>query len=71
MPMVYEKNAFSTPFLSGYKVLKIPIVNADSTPTWPEMFPVSRIVNLQETVGMHHFSSQMMLECTPLERARL
>ncbi len=69
--MVYEKNAFSTPFLSGYKVLKIPIVNADGTPTWPEMFPVSRIVNLQETVGMRHFSSQMMLECTPLERARL
>lgn len=71
MPIVYEKNAFSTPFLHGYKLLKIPIVNADGTPAWPELFPLSRIEQLRETVGMRHFSSQMMLECTPLERARL
>lgn len=71
MPMVYEKNAFSTPFLRGYKLLKIPIVNAAGTPAWPELFPLSRIDQLRETVGARHFSSQMMLECTPLERARL
>ena len=71
MPIVYEKNAFSTPFLRGYKLLKIPIVNTDSAPAWPELFPLSRIEDLRQTVGARHFSSQMMLECTPLERARL
>lgn len=71
MPMVYEKNAFSTPFLRGYKLLKIPIVNATGDPAWPELFPSSRIEDLRQTVGARHFASQMMLECTPLERARL
>lgn len=71
MPMVYEKNAFSTPFLRGYKLLKIPIVNATGAPAWPELFPLSRIDELRQTVGVRHFSSQMMLECVPLERARL
>ena len=71
MPMVYEKKAFSTPFLLGYKLLKIPIINAVGEPAWPELFPVSRIEELRITVGPRHFSSQMMLECTPLERARL
>lgn len=71
MPIVYEKNAFSTPFLRGYKLLKIPIVNATGDPAWPELFPSSRIEDLRQTVGARHFASQMMLECTPLERARL
>ena len=69
--MVYEKNAFSTPFLRGYKLLKIPIVNATGEPAWPELFPPSRIDQLQETVGARHFASQMMLETVSLERARL
>lgn len=69
--MVYEKNAFSTPFLRGYKLLKIPIVNTDGNPTWPEMFSLSRIDDLRQTVGVRHFASQMMLECMPHERARL
>ncbi len=71
MPIVYEKNAFSTPFLRGYKLLKIPIVNADGAPAWPELFPLSRVSKLRETVGVRHFSSQMMLENVALERARL
>ena len=71
MLIVYEKNAFSTPFLHGYKLLKIPIVNADGTPAWPELFPLSRIEELRETVGARHFASQMMLETVSLERARL
>ena len=69
--MVYEKNAFSTPFLRGYKLLKIPLVNTDGTPAWPELFPLSRIDQLRETVGARHFASQMMLETVSLERARL
>ncbi len=71
MPIVYEKNAFSTPFLSGYKTLKIPIVSPDGEPAWPELFPLSRIQQLQETVGHRHFSSQMMLEFVPPNRIRL
>ena len=69
--MVYEKNAFSTPFLRGYKLLKIPIVNAVGEPAWPELFPLSVIDQMRETVGVRHFMSQMMLEFVPLERARL
>ena len=71
MPIVYEKNAFSTPFLSGYKLLKIPIVSTDGTPAWPELFPPERIAMLRETVGHRHFSSQMLLEFVSPERARL
>ena len=71
MPMVYEKNAFSTPFLRGYKLLKIPIVNANGEPAWPELFPVSAIEQIRQTVGQRHFMSQMMLEFVSMERARL
>ena len=71
MPMVYEKNAFSTPFLHGYKLLKIPLVNASGDSAWPELFPANRIEQLRQTVGARHFASQMMLESAPIERARL
>ena len=71
MPIVYEKNAFSMPFLSGYKLLKIPIVNRDGEPAWPELFPIDRIEILRETVGQRHFASQMMLDFMPPERIRL
>ncbi len=71
MPMVYEKNAFSTPFLQGYKLLKIPIVNAFGEPAWPELFPPEKIDNLRQIVGARHFMSQMMLEFVSPERARL
>ncbi len=71
MPMVYEKNAFSTPFLRGYKLLKIPIVNACGAPAWPELYPLDKIDELRQIVGARHFMSQMMLEFVPTERARL
>ncbi len=69
--MVYEKNAFSTPFLRGYKLLKIPIVNAIGESTWPELFPLDRIEQMRQTVGPRHFMSQMMLGFVSMERARL
>ena len=71
MPIVYEKNAFSTPFLSGYKLLKIPIVSTDGTPAWPELFPPERIESLRQTVGHRHFTSQMMLDFVSPDRLRL
>lgn len=69
--MVYEKNAFSTPFLSGYKILKIPIVDSAGNPAWPEMFPLEKIEQMRTIVGPRHFSAQMMLDFVPLERVRL
>ena len=69
--MVYEKNAFSMPFLSGYKILKIPIVDSAGNPAWPELFPLEKIEQMRETVGPRHFSAQMMLDFIAPERARL
>ncbi len=69
--IVYKKIGFSTPFLRGYKTLKIPIVDADGVPAWPEMFPLSAVDNLRSTVGAHHFASQMMLSPISTERIRL
>ncbi len=71
MPIVYEKNAFSTPFLSGYKVLKIPLILPDGTSSWPELFSLSRIQQMRDAVGVRHFSAQMMLEFISPERACL
>lgn len=58
-------------FLSGYRLLKIPIVNEKGMPAWPEMFPLAKIEELQKTVGPRYFGSQMMLNPEPLSRARL
>jgi len=69
--IVYKKIGFSTPFLRGYKTLKIPIVDTDGRPTWPEMFPIRAITELQTTVGARHFASQMMLNPIAPERVRL
>lgn len=59
------------PFLRGYEQLKIPIVDDDGVPAWPELFPIEKIDQMRDTVGDRHFSSQMMLEYLSTERARL
>lgn len=69
--MLYEKKSFSNPFLCGYRILKIPIIDGTGNPTWPELFPISKIEQMRETVGPRHFSAQMMLEFVSPERARL
>ena len=69
--MVYKNFSFSTPFLRGYRELKIPVISGDGTPAWPEMFPVSRIDEMRRAVGARYFSAQMMLEFVAPERARL
>lgn len=61
----------STPFLRGYKELKIPIADSDGLPEWPELFPIEKIDEMRETVGLRHFSSQMMLEYISEDKARL
>ncbi len=52
-------------------MLRIPIVDRDGIPAWPELFPISRIDDMRLTVGPRHFSAQMMLEFIPPDRARL
>lgn len=69
--IVYKNFHFSTPFLRGYRVLRIPIVDSTGQAAWPELFPPDRIDALRQTVGPRHFSSQMMLEYMPIDRARL
>ena len=61
----------STPFLRGYKQLKIPIVDNAGNPAWPEVFPLQKIHEIENTVGSRHFSAQMMLEYVPDERVHL
>ncbi len=69
--MVSKNFVFSTPFLRGYRELKIPVISRDGTPAWPEMFPISRIDEMRHAVGARYFSAQMMLEFVAPERARL
>ena len=61
----------STPFLRGYKQLKIPILDNTGNPAWPEVFPLQKIHELENTVGARHFSAQMMLDYVPDERIHL
>ncbi len=69
--IVYKNFQFSTPFLRGYRTLRIPIVDKNGCSAWPELFPQERIDALRQTVGPRHFSAQMMLEYVPVDRARL
>ena len=69
--IVYEKNVFSTPFLSGYAELRIPIMDSAGNSAWPEVFPVEKIEQIRKTVGERHFSAQMMLDYVPPDKIRL
>lgn len=69
--IVYKNFIFSTPFLLGYRELRIPVISKDGVPAWPEMFPISRIEELRNSVGQRYFSAQMMLNFVAPERARL
>ena len=69
--MVYKNFSFSTPFLRGYRELKIPIISPDGAPAWPEMFPAACLEELRQTVGARYFSAQMMLEFIAPDRAKL
>lgn len=69
--IVYKNFSFSTPFLGGFRALKIPVLDADGNSVWPEVFSAERIISMRETVGHRHFSAQMMLEFVPPDRIRL
>lgn len=69
--IVSKKITFSTPFLQGYRELKIPIVDIGGNPAWPEMFPAEKIDDMRRVVGARHFSAQMMLDFVSPDRVRL
>ena len=52
-------------------MLKIPIVDRDGAPAWPDKFPQEAIDKLRENAGPRHFAAQMMLAPDAIERARL
>ena len=68
---IQQNFQFSIPFLRGYKELRIPIVDSAGKSAWPQLFPIEKIDNLRDTVGIRHFSSQMMLEYVSEDKARL
>lgn len=47
------------------------MVDSAGNPAWPELFPIERITELQDSVGRRHFLSQMMLQCVDLDKSRL
>lgn len=69
--IVYEKNVFSTPFLSGYSELRIPILDDAGNSAWPQVFPLEKIEEMRRTVGDRHFSAQMMLDYVAPDKIRL
>lgn len=69
--MVYKKFTISTPFLRGYKQLRIPIVDDGGNPEWPSVFPLEKIDEMRIAVGARHFAAQMMLRPMNDEQARL
>ena len=64
-------NEHSQPFLNGYNVFRLPIIDANGVPAWPSVFPTEKIEELRNIVGPRHFSSQMMLEYISEDKARL
>ena len=58
-------------FLRDFHILKIPILNTKGQSNWPERFPLEQIQAIRVRSGPAKFLSQMMLEATSLEKARL
>lgn len=48
--------------LSGYKILKIPLLSEKGRSAWPKRFPMKRIRELCKRVGKKKFQAQMQLE---------
>lgn len=60
-----------TAFLSGYKRLDLPLLDANGKSRWPERFPPETIDRLRQRTSPAKFESQMMLRPRSLENSRL
>lgn len=64
-------NVSSDGFLSGWHLLKIPILNKSGCSNWPTRYSVDKINSIRRRSGNNKFLSQMMLEPVPLTDCRL
>lgn len=58
-------------FLSGYRRLVLPLLDAAGRSAWPERFPDEAVAALRDRVGPLAFRRQMLLEPVPMGAARL
>ncbi len=58
-------------FLSGYRRLTLPLLDAEGRSAWPERFPDPAVAALRDRVGPLAFRRQMMLEPVAMGAARL
>jgi hypothetical protein len=58
-------------FLSGYRRLEIPLLDAEGRSAWPERFDAAAIAALRTRAGPLHFARQMQLEPIAAEAMRL
>lgn len=58
-------------FLSGYRRLLLPVMNAAGASAWPERFPREAIAALRDRVGPTQFRRQMLLQPVPSGAVRL
>lgn len=58
-------------FLSGWHLLKIPVLNKNKQSNWPERFSNTKIESIRKRSGQYKFLSQMMLEPVPIHDSRL
>ena len=66
-----EDRGEALPFLHGYERLRLPAIDDAGNSAWPERFPTAELRAIRNEVGPERFRSQMMLQPTRPERARL
>lgn len=59
------------PFLIGFSRLKLPILEDEQTPAWPERYSIGDIQQLRVQTGPNKFASQMMLRPVNIAEGRL
>ena len=73
---IYSKRVFkelgqSKPFLDGFSRCVVPVLKRDNSSAWPERFPVEEIAQIKKRIGPSTFASQMLLQPTRPDAARL
>lgn len=66
-----DDNDDETPFLAGYDLLKIPLLDLNGRPAWPEKFDMHEIRRIRTGTGPNKFASQMMLTPVNIAEGRL
>ncbi len=66
-----EKSGDNPPFLRGFEVLKLPLVDDKGKSAWSERFTEKDIAALKRRAGPNKFASQMMLEPVNIADGRL